>query len=250
MTSYDWLQKDAVEMERLTGIPAPIILGQAVLESGAGLNSGLARSGKNLFGIKGVGPAGSIWLPTKEHRNGRVVSEMGQFKKYNTYAESMVDHAKLLQKPLYQPFLKDAKTLEDWIQGIHKSPYATDGAYDDKLRNVIRSNGLDKIGSGNYALGYSENLGKGGAGAGIVTPGNGLIDTGGGGGIIQDTVTSILKYIAILVLFVVGIMFLVQSMPLDKAVDQVKNTALDTAGKIYKPLKAVRKLSKVKKAAQ
>ena len=244
MGNYDWLQNDAVEMERQTGIPAPIILGQAVLESGAGLNSGLARSGKNLFGIKGVGPAGSIWLPTKEHVNGKVVTVNAQFKKYNSYAESMMDHAKLLQKPLYQPYLKDAKTLEDWIQGIHKSPYATDSAYDDKLRSVIRSNGLDKIGSGNYSLGYTENLGK----AGTLTPGNGLINTGGG--IIQDTITSVLKYVAILVLFVIGIILLIQSMPLDKAVDQVKDTALNTAGKIYKPVQAVRKLAKVKKAAK
>lgn len=38
---------------------------QACLESNWG-NSGLATKGKNLFGIKGKGPAGSITMPTYE----------------------------------------------------------------------------------------------------------------------------------------------------------------------------------------
>ena len=55
MASYDKYVPYALQMERDTGIPAAIILGQAMLEGGASLNSGLVRNGNNFFGIKGKG---------------------------------------------------------------------------------------------------------------------------------------------------------------------------------------------------
>lgn len=240
-TQYDWLKDDAIKMEQQTGIPAPIIVAQAILESGAGLNSGLVRKGKNLFGIKGVGSAGSIWMPTREQdKNGNVRWENAQFKKYNTYAESMVDHAKLLQKPLYQAYLSNAKTLEDWIQGIHRSPYATDASYDDKLRNIINSNNLVELGTGKYSMGsYQDKIDNS---IDPTTPG--VTNTVNGGLATSEIMKPIYKYVLLLVLFIVGIFFLIQAIPVNEITNKATNTALETAGKVIKPVQAVNKVAK------
>ena len=65
MASYDKYVPYALQMERDTGIPAAIILGQAMLEGGSSLNSGLVRKGNNFFGIKGTGNAGAFICPPK-----------------------------------------------------------------------------------------------------------------------------------------------------------------------------------------
>ena len=112
MASYDKYVPYALQMERDTGIPAAIILGQAMLEGGAGLNSGLITKANNFFGIKGKGMQEAIYMPTKEQdKSGRVRWENAAFKKYKSPYDSFMDHAALLQKPLYQNYLKDAKTL-------------------------------------------------------------------------------------------------------------------------------------------
>ncbi|MED2672029.1 glucosaminidase domain-containing protein, partial [Bacillus thuringiensis] len=110
---------DAQRIQKETGIPASIILGQMVFESSGknpGGMSGLAYNAKNLFGIKGVGPAGThtVWSQEYDAGGGRVSG----FRKYNSYYESMADHARLLQTPRYASQLKNAKTFEDFARGI------------------------------------------------------------------------------------------------------------------------------------
>ena len=239
MASYDKYVPYALQMERDTGIPAAIILGQAMLEGGASLNSGLVRNGNNFFGIKGTGNAGSVYMPTKEQdKNGRVRWENAKFKKYKTPYDSFMDHAALLQKPLYQKYLKDAKTLSDWVTGIHKSPYATDAAYDTKLMNVIKSNGLDKIGS--TPTGYMDKIGSGTGGT------DGVINTGFKQDL-QDTSLTVakgfMKMIIILVLFIVGVLFFMSSMPVEKAPAEIAKQA----GRFIKPVKAAGKAAKAVK---
>ncbi|MED3103021.1 glucosaminidase domain-containing protein, partial [Bacillus thuringiensis] len=110
---------DAQRIQKETGIPASIILGQMVFESSGsnpGGMSGLAYNSKNLFGIKGVGPAGTttVWSMEYDKGGGRVSG----FRKYNSYYESMLDHARLLQTPRYASQLQNAKTFEDFARGI------------------------------------------------------------------------------------------------------------------------------------
>ena len=216
MASYDKYVPYAVQMERDTGIPAAIILGQAMLEGGASLSSGLIQKANNFFGVKGVGNAGSVYMPTREEVNGRSVSVNAQFRKYNSPYDSFIDHAKVLQLPRYQTQLKGATTLSDWAKGIKAGGYATDANYASKLMSVITSNGLDKIGSvpvGSYAA----NLGKTPAGGSATAPA--LIDLG-----MKESLTNtagtiakgITKIVILLVLFIVGILFLINSMPVEK----------------------------------
>src|SRR6266568_7556425 len=85
----------AVAAQEKYGVPASITMAQAILESAWGA-SGLAKDAHNLFGIKGVGPDGSVTMPTKEFENGHYISVEAVFRKYHDYAESIDDHAKLL----------------------------------------------------------------------------------------------------------------------------------------------------------
>ena len=77
------------------GVPAAVTIAQAIDESAWG-NSQLAAEYHNLFGIKGVGPAGSVDLPTSEFYNGQWVNIEAPFRVYHNVAESIADHAELL----------------------------------------------------------------------------------------------------------------------------------------------------------
>lgn len=137
--------EDAKKIQKETGIPASIILGQIILESSGkypGGLSGLAYEAKNLFGVKGTGPAGTYYVPTKEFENGRFVTVPAGFKRYNSYYESILDHAKLLSKPKYAEHLQNAKSVEDFAKGIKAGGYATDPNYAQKLVSIIQKNNL------------------------------------------------------------------------------------------------------------
>jgi flagellar protein FlgJ len=239
MASYDKYVPYAIQMERDTGIPAAIILGQAMLEGGASLSSGLIKQANNFFGIKGVGNAGSVYMPTREEINGKSITVNGKFRKYNTPYDSFMDHAKLLQNPRYQKHLTSAKTLSDWASGIKAGGYATDAKYVSKLMNVITSNGLDKIGSvpvGSYAA----NLGKTPAGGSDAL---GALDVGYKEDLKEtasDVARGITKIVVLLVLFIVGILFFINAMP----VERIASDAVNQASKVVKPVRAAKKLLK------
>lgn len=145
--------KDAQRLEKETGIPTSITLGQIILESSGrftGGLSGLAASAKNLFGVKGTGDAGSVLMPTTEVENGVVKSVQAQFKKYSSYYESLLDHARVLSKPHYQKHLQGATTINQFAAGIKAGGYATDPNYVSKLLGVIGTNNLTQYDSGNF----------------------------------------------------------------------------------------------------
>lgn len=143
--NIDLFVNDAKKIQQETGIPASIILGQIILESSGkypGGLSGLAYQAKNLFGMKGNGPAGTFYAPTKEFKNGQFVPVVDGFKKYNSYYESMLDHAKLLSSPRYAKQLQNADSVEEFAKGIQKGGYATDPNYAEKLVSIIQKNNL------------------------------------------------------------------------------------------------------------
>ena len=240
MAGYQDYIDDAIKSEKATGIPAPIVLAQLILESGAKVSSGLARNYNNLFGIKGTGSAGSVYLPTKEQVNGREITVNAKFKKFNNPFESFLDHARILQLPRYQKHLSGAKTLEDWAKGIKAGGYATDAKYVSKLLGIIDQNNLDQIGTGSYNLGsYSANLKNN-----PITGETSSTETssGGGGisGIFREGFSLAGRTIAILVLFIIGIILLIQAFPVEKAIDAGANAV----GSVVKPVKALNKARK------
>ena len=128
----------ARENMKKTGVPASVTLAQAALETGWGGSS--IGDAKNLFGIKGTGPAGTIKVPTKEFVNGRMITIQDNFRKYNSWQESIEDHGKLLQNSRYGYALKYNKDPNRYAKEIHKAGYATDPNYASKLISIMKSN--------------------------------------------------------------------------------------------------------------
>ncbi|HEX5678751.1 MAG TPA: flagellar assembly peptidoglycan hydrolase FlgJ [Alcanivorax sp.] len=140
------LSEPAREASRRTGMPAPLILAQAALETGWGRREIPTADGgnsHNLFGIK----AGANWdgptteVVTHEYINGRRTRMVDSFRVYDSYAEAFADHARLIgENPRYAPVLR-AADAEQAARALQSGGYATDPAYADKLVTL-----MDQIG--------------------------------------------------------------------------------------------------------
>lgn len=130
----------AIADMHITKVPASLTIAQGILESADG-NSGLTVQANNLFGIKGVGPAGSVTMPTKEYSGGRYITINAKFRKYNNWGESVADHSTLIQNGVswdrnkYRKVIgQDGRTA---AKEIAAAGYATDPAYADKLIRLM-----------------------------------------------------------------------------------------------------------------
>lgn len=135
----------AVADMKHTRIPASLTIAQAILESAWG-ESGLTRNGNNLFGIKGIGTAGSGMYKTKEFMNGQWVTIDAQFRHYNNWGESIADHSALLlngtrDKPDRYLGVVGAD-YKNAAYALRAGGYATDPNYPQLLINLIEQYGL------------------------------------------------------------------------------------------------------------
>ncbi|RCK81581.1 MAG: N-acetylmuramoyl-L-alanine amidase-like protein [Candidatus Ozemobacter sibiricus] len=131
----------ARESMRVTGVPASVTLAQAALETGWG--AATIGDAKNLFGIKGTGPAGSITVPTREYINGRYVTVQGTFRKYHTWRESIDDHARLLTTaPRYRNCMANKHDPDQFARELQKAGYATSPTYASTLISIMRQYNL------------------------------------------------------------------------------------------------------------
>lgn len=123
----------ALANEKQYGIPAPIILAQGILESGAG-TSGLTLASNNHFGIK----AGSSWRGSV-HRAWDDESQKSKFRCYRSALESYQDHARLLTRmACYRPlFAINIYDYRGWAFGLKKAGYATAPNYAQALIGII-----------------------------------------------------------------------------------------------------------------
>ncbi len=114
------------------GIPASIILGQAILESGSGTGT-LSVQANNHFGIK----CHKDWLGQTVKYDDDAIDEC--FRKYYNASESFRDHALFLtSRPRYAPLFKLNKTdYKAWAKGLKAAGYATDTLYPTKLISLI-----------------------------------------------------------------------------------------------------------------
>lgn len=133
-----------IASSKQTGVPAAVTMAQAALETGYGRST--IGDAKNLFGIKGTGPAGSISSATTENINGSNVGITDGFRKYNNWVESIVDHDKLLStKSRYAGAMAVKNDPEAFAREIHRAGYATDPEYSNKLIRIMRDNNLTQI---------------------------------------------------------------------------------------------------------
>lgn len=119
-----------------------LVAAQAILESEWG-KSGLALQGNNLFGIKAHGWAGeTIEMPTKEYRNGQLVPATAQWRKYNSWSDSVEDHGLFFVENKRYSTLLNEKDYKKAAILVKESGYATDPDYSSKLLQIIEGNKL------------------------------------------------------------------------------------------------------------
>lgn len=149
----------AKDTEKKFGVPAPVTLAQIMLESGGNNPGGLselAYKHNNLFGIKkGSGWKGeTVVYKTKENINGLTVTIPQEFRKYNSIADSIEDHAKVLNQPIYTNKTAKTNNLTDYVKAMG-SVYATDPNYANKVLNIIKSNNLEQYSTNGVISGVS-----------------------------------------------------------------------------------------------
>lgn len=136
----------AIKSYETYGVPTGLTLAQIILESSGSYEGGLSQLAyecKNLFGIKGEGPAGSKEYETKEQRSdGSVHTVTAKFRKYRSYEESIMEHGKLLTSGRYKAYTAKATTTDEWTKAIHNAGYATDTSYSTKLINLMSTYNL------------------------------------------------------------------------------------------------------------
>jgi flagellum-specific peptidoglycan hydrolase FlgJ len=134
------------EMVR-SGIPASIIMAQAIVESNAGI-SGLARESNNHFGIKCKDYwTGSAHYCPDDDRDAKGNLIPSCFRKYDSVYASYADHSDfLMNTPTYRfLFAYDRTDYELWAKGLQLCGYASDPGYADKLIRTIRLYNLQEL---------------------------------------------------------------------------------------------------------
>ena len=125
------------------GIPACIILGQAILESGSGTGP-LCVQANNHFGIK----CHKDWTGASISYDDDTVGEC--FRKYDNPYDSFRDHALFLTagSRYSSLFTLDKKDYRAWAKGLKDAGYATDSLYPTKLIAIIERFQLYKYDGG------------------------------------------------------------------------------------------------------
>jgi flagellar protein FlgJ len=126
-----------------SGVPAPLILAQAALESGWGKREIRADDGTqsfNLFGIKAdrgwKGPV--VETTTTEYIDGEPQKVRAKFRAYGSYDEAFTDYAKFITRnPRYANVLATDDPAEA-AHGLQKAGYATDPQYGQKLVRIMQ----------------------------------------------------------------------------------------------------------------
>jgi flagellum-specific peptidoglycan hydrolase FlgJ len=133
----EFVGKNARSAKAATGVPASVTVAQAIIETGWGKHS--IGGAKNLFGIKGRGPAGSINVPTKEFVNGKWITINANFAKYDSFEQSISEHAKFfIRNKRYARALQVRNDADAFAREIHKAGYATAPDYAIQLIALMK----------------------------------------------------------------------------------------------------------------
>ncbi|MFZ2172342.1 MAG: glycoside hydrolase family 73 protein [Methylococcaceae bacterium] len=126
------------------GVPASVTIAQAILESSWG-NSGLTKDAFNLFGIKASkGWAGGVIMKnTAEYVGGKRIIVQAPFRRYDSLAESIEDHAVFLVKNKRYAEAFKCKDGCSFATEVAKAGYATDMKYAELLISLIKQHHLD-----------------------------------------------------------------------------------------------------------
>jgi len=133
----------ALQASQESGVAAPLMLGQAALESGWGRREIRLPDGSNsynLFGIKATGNwNGKVAeVTTTEYQNGIPHKQVAKFRAYGSYAEAFSDYANMLgNNPRYASVVQEGQGAPAAAQALQRAGYATDPNYATKLAKVM-----------------------------------------------------------------------------------------------------------------
>jgi len=123
-------KEDAIRIMHETGVPASIVLGVAMHESGCG-NSALAQHLNNQFGVKGDGHI-VYYAKKKPVRTA--------YKRYESVYDSFQDFARIMTERSEFSALTEQLTHFDyngWARGIQKHGYASDSKWSKRVLGII-----------------------------------------------------------------------------------------------------------------
>lgn len=139
------LETEAHAVSKATGLPASLMMAQAVLETGWGSRQIFSEDGSNshnLFGIK----AGNSWLGetvdvvTHEYIDGRRQQVTEKFRAYDSYKSCFEDYAALMAgNPRYEQVIS-AGDERIAAKALQEAGYATDPQYANKLIALMKQN--------------------------------------------------------------------------------------------------------------
>ncbi|KEI18237.1 glucosaminidase domain-containing protein [Clostridium haemolyticum] len=140
------IKDSAIDTQIKYKIFASVSIAQAILESGWG-SSVLAKKYNNLFGIKALrdwsGPIANI--DTREYTRSGIITVKQPFRIYNSWSESILDHALFLKKKWYvEASVFTAKDYKEQIQAIFNGGYTSDPNYIDKILKLINYYNLNQ----------------------------------------------------------------------------------------------------------
>ena len=127
------------------GVLPSITAAQAILESGWGSSELAKAPNNNLFGIKDSGDWNGeiVTVPTQEYVNGDYITVNAAFRKYASWNDSVVDHAKFFtstewRKNNYRKVVNETD-YRIAAQELKNAGYATDPSYAGKLISLIEA---------------------------------------------------------------------------------------------------------------
>jgi len=133
-TSQSYIEKfkdNAIAIMHQSGIPASIILGIAMHESGNG-NSAVARNLNNQFGVKGGGTAVYYKNNKKIHSS---------YKQYDSVLDSFEDFARIMTERKQFSHLAENLSQYDykgWVKGIQRAGYASSKTWGSQVLAIIK----------------------------------------------------------------------------------------------------------------
>ncbi|MDZ7924054.1 MAG: glucosaminidase domain-containing protein [Marinagarivorans sp.] len=146
LTKNEFVNKvfSAAKKEALVSlVPAAVTTAQAILETGYGKSVPTDIYTKqysyNLFGIKGIGSAGSVSVYTHEVVGGKRIKIVDKFQAYHSFDESISGRTKFLKSNRRYKSLFETSDPKEWAEGLQKAGYATDPNYAKLLISIMNS---------------------------------------------------------------------------------------------------------------
>lgn len=127
------------------GLPPGILIAQAAVETAWGRNviqNEKHGSSFNLFNIK----ADSLWQgasstqATTAFENGMALKRWDPYRVYDSFADSFQDYVSVIQaNPVYAPALSHDGNPYHYIKQLHRSGYASDPEYSNKIIEIYEN---------------------------------------------------------------------------------------------------------------